>query len=99
VMVRGEDGTCCAKVNTAGRLARLLTPDALQGCDASPGHGAQYRTASPGAGSGRKRRRPWRESMSELIIQQRCRDLGAFEVGRVLPFAKRRMVGPFIFFD
>lgn len=37
--------------------------------------------------------------MIELIIQQRCRDLGAFEVGRVLPFARRRMVGPFIFFD
>src|SRR3546814_392118 len=35
----------------------------------------------------------------ELIIKQRCRDLGAFEVGRVLPFAKRRMIGPYIFFD
>ncbi|RKQ95678.1 pirin family protein [Maricaulis maris] len=29
----------------------------------------------------------------------RTRDLGGFEVRRVLPFAKRRMVGPFIFFD
>ncbi|MGY0633858.1 pirin family protein [Luteimonas sp. A478] len=37
--------------------------------------------------------------MIELIIQQRRRDLGAFEVGRVLPFAKRRMIGPYIFFD
>jgi redox-sensitive bicupin YhaK (pirin superfamily) len=38
--------------------------------------------------------------MIELIIDQRRRDLGGgFEVGRVLPFAKRRMVGPFIFFD
>jgi redox-sensitive bicupin YhaK (pirin superfamily) len=37
--------------------------------------------------------------MIELLIQQRRRDLGGFEVGRVLPFAKRRMVGPFIFFD
>jgi hypothetical protein len=27
------------------------------------------------------------------------RQLGAFEVGRVLPAAKRRMIGPFIFFD
>jgi len=35
----------------------------------------------------------------ELVIQQRTRDLGSFEVGRVLPFAKRRMVGPYIFFD
>jgi len=35
----------------------------------------------------------------ELVIDQRRRDLGGFEVGRVLPFAKRRMVGPFIFLD
>jgi redox-sensitive bicupin YhaK (pirin superfamily) len=35
----------------------------------------------------------------ELVIDQRRRDLGGFEVGRVLPFAARRMVGPFIFFD
>jgi redox-sensitive bicupin YhaK (pirin superfamily) len=35
----------------------------------------------------------------DLVIKQRRRDLGGFEVGRVLPFAKRRMVGPFIFFD
>ena len=37
--------------------------------------------------------------MPELLIDERRRDLGGFEVGRVLPFAKRRMVGPFIFFD
>jgi redox-sensitive bicupin YhaK (pirin superfamily) len=37
--------------------------------------------------------------MIELVIDQRRRDLGGFEVGRVLPFAKRRMIGPFIFFD
>ncbi len=37
--------------------------------------------------------------MIELVIGQRRRDLGSFEVGRVLPFAKRRMVGPYIFFD
>src|SRR3954469_7930278 len=37
--------------------------------------------------------------MLDLVIEQRRRDLGGFEVGRVLPFAKRRMVGPFIFFD
>lgn len=39
--------------------------------------------------------------MIELVIDQRRRRLapGGFEVGRVLPFAKRRMVGPFIFFD
>ena len=38
-------------------------------------------------------------AMIELVIPQRRRDLGAFEVGRVLPFARRRMVGPYIFFD
>jgi redox-sensitive bicupin YhaK (pirin superfamily) len=37
--------------------------------------------------------------MLELVIDQRRRDLGGFEVGRVLPHAQRRMIGPFIFFD
>ena len=37
--------------------------------------------------------------MIELVIPQRRRDLGGFEVGRVLPAGQRRMVGPFIFFD
>lgn len=37
--------------------------------------------------------------MIEMVIEQRRRDLGGFEVGRVLPHAKRHMVGPFIFFD
>lgn len=37
--------------------------------------------------------------MIDLVIDQRRKDLGGFEVGRVLPFAKRRMVGPFVFFD
>ena len=38
--------------------------------------------------------------MIELLIEQRRKSLGGgMSVGRVLPFAKRRMVGPFIFFD
>ena len=37
--------------------------------------------------------------MIDLIIDQRRKDLGGFEVGRVLPFVQRRMVGPFVFFD
>ena len=37
--------------------------------------------------------------MIELIIDQRRKDLGGFEVGRVLPFHSHRMVGPFVFFD
>jgi redox-sensitive bicupin YhaK (pirin superfamily) len=37
--------------------------------------------------------------MIELVIDQRRKDLGGFEVGRVLPFHGHRMVGPFIFFD
>ncbi|MDZ4691262.1 pirin family protein [Terricaulis sp.] len=37
--------------------------------------------------------------MIELVIAQRRKDLGGFEVGRVLPYAPRRMVGPFVFFD
>ena len=37
--------------------------------------------------------------MLDLVIESRPHDLGGFQVGRVLPFHKRRMVGPFIFFD
>jgi len=38
--------------------------------------------------------------MIDLIIDKRKHDLGGgFEVGRVLPFEARRMVGPFVFFD
>ncbi|MHB1218419.1 MAG: pirin family protein [Alphaproteobacteria bacterium] len=35
----------------------------------------------------------------ETIIVPRARDLGGFEVRRVLPSVQRRMVGPFIFLD
>jgi redox-sensitive bicupin YhaK (pirin superfamily) len=35
----------------------------------------------------------------ELVIDARPRDLGGFEVRRVLPAVARRLVGPFIFFD
>ena len=37
--------------------------------------------------------------MIEHVIEQRRRDLGGFEVGRVLPYQGGKMVGPFIFFD
>jgi redox-sensitive bicupin YhaK (pirin superfamily) len=37
--------------------------------------------------------------MLERVIDQRRRDLGGFEIGRVLPYGGGRMVGPFIFFD
>jgi redox-sensitive bicupin YhaK (pirin superfamily) len=38
--------------------------------------------------------------MIEIVIAARKKDLGGgLEVGRVLPFAKRRMVGPFVFLD
>jgi hypothetical protein len=35
----------------------------------------------------------------ELIIEPKQKDLGGFSVRRILPSPKRRMVGPFIFFD
>jgi len=35
----------------------------------------------------------------DMIIEPRERDLGEFTVRRVLPAARRRMVGPFVFFD
>ncbi|MGB6450383.1 MAG: pirin family protein [Steroidobacteraceae bacterium] len=37
--------------------------------------------------------------MIETVIQRRRRSLGGFDVGRVLPFVKQRMVGPFVFLD
>jgi hypothetical protein len=33
------------------------------------------------------------------MIEPRGKDLGGFSVRRILPYAKRRMVGPFIFLD
>ena len=36
---------------------------------------------------------------NELLIEPRPRDIGGFEVRRALPYARRRTVGPFIFFD
>ena len=38
-------------------------------------------------------------SNTGLIIAERSRDIGDFLVGRLLPFRKKRMVGPFIFID
>ncbi|HEX5093752.1 MAG TPA: pirin family protein [Burkholderiales bacterium] len=37
--------------------------------------------------------------MIDLVIEPRRRDLGGFEVARLLPHAAHRMVGPFIFLD
>ena len=37
--------------------------------------------------------------MIELVIPSRRHSIGAFDVGRVLPFAPHRAVGPFVFFD
>lgn len=37
--------------------------------------------------------------MGPLVIDQRRRDIGGFEVGRVLPSPRQRMVGPFVFLD
>lgn len=38
-------------------------------------------------------------SNTGIIIEERSRDIGDFLVGRLLPFRKKRMVGPFIFID
>jgi redox-sensitive bicupin YhaK (pirin superfamily) len=37
--------------------------------------------------------------MIDVVLDQQARDLGGFQVGRVLPQAARRMVGPFVFLD
>jgi len=39
------------------------------------------------------------EAGPELVIIPRSHDIGGFRVGRALPSAKRRLVGPFIFLD
>lgn len=44
------------------------------------------------------RERPGTEAIAMEIVP-RAGDIGGFEVARVLPFRKRRMVGPFIFLD
>jgi len=38
-------------------------------------------------------------SAVDLVVEPGVKDLGGFRVRRALPTAKRRMVGPFIFFD
>jgi len=38
-------------------------------------------------------------SVISMTIPARSKDLGGFTVGRILPFAKRHLVGPFIFLD
>ena len=40
-----------------------------------------------------------RQGAIELLIEPRARDLGGFEVRRVLPSSERPRVGPFVFFD
>jgi len=49
---------------------------------------AQEPRATAGSGTG-----------LDVVIIPRVRDLGGFEVRRVLPAGERRMIGPFIFFD
>ncbi|MFP2997749.1 pirin family protein [Spongiivirga sp. MCCC 1A20706] len=38
-------------------------------------------------------------SYNKLIVEERSRDIGNFLVGRLIPFRKKRMVGPFSFID
>lgn len=35
----------------------------------------------------------------EQVILPRSRDIGGFEVSRILPVKSKRMVGPFVFLD
>jgi redox-sensitive bicupin YhaK (pirin superfamily) len=42
---------------------------------------------------------PTPEDSIELVVAPRPRDIGGFEVRRLLPVAQRRAVGPFVFFD
>ncbi len=38
-------------------------------------------------------------SNTNIVIEERSRDIGNFLVGRLIPFRKKRMVGPFCFID
>ena len=38
-------------------------------------------------------------SEDHIVIEERSRDIGNFMVGRLLPFRKKRSVGPFVFVD
>jgi len=51
---------------------------------------AQFRSGTEGARA---------DAALETIVVPRARDLGGFEVRRVLPAAEKRMIGPFIFWD
>ena len=42
---------------------------------------------------------PNAEDVIETVVYARPRDLGGFTVGRALPSAAQRLVGPFVFFD
>ena len=53
----------------------------------------------PAAGAAARDPASGRDPVIERVLEQQRRDLGGFEVGRVLPQASRRMVGPFVFFD
>ena len=37
--------------------------------------------------------------INKHLVEERSRDIGKFLVGRLLPFAKKRQVGPFTFID
>ncbi|MBY0413899.1 MAG: pirin family protein, partial [Bdellovibrionales bacterium] len=39
------------------------------------------------------------QNKTQIVIDSRSKDLGGMIVSRVLPWAKKRMVGPFIFLD
>ncbi|MGB0862972.1 MAG: pirin family protein, partial [Saprospiraceae bacterium] len=36
---------------------------------------------------------------NKMLVEERTKDLGNFLVGRLLPFRKKRQVGPFTFID
>jgi redox-sensitive bicupin YhaK (pirin superfamily) len=42
---------------------------------------------------------PFASDQIELMVIPNAKDIGSFQVRRALPTAKRRLVGPFIFFD
>jgi redox-sensitive bicupin YhaK (pirin superfamily) len=60
---------------------------------------SRFARAAQGRALPAARYSPGSQRMNGLLLHERRRSIGSFEVGRMLPNAARQMVGPFIFFD
>ena len=80
---------------TARRRRPRRARRARRSCASPAEHGLDELLSRPRP---RARRRPACDAI-ELMVVANAKDIGGFEVRRALPTARRRLVGPFIFFD